>query len=351
MKTVVKTSIGGLFLRPYFILTALALASLALCPKIQAVSPAPDGGYPRANTAEEQNALFSLTTGVRNTANGYAALYYNTEGEHNTATGFEALLSSTTGHDNTANGYTALYYNTTGYYNTANGYQALHRNTTGLHNTATGYKRSSSTPRAPTTRPTALERSIPISRAATTRPTALVHSLTTPRGSKYGCWFLRASVQHPAVTGSHNTAVGAAALASNRTGSNNTALGYGAGDNVTTASNVICIGADGNNVNDSCYISNIFGSTSSNGVAVFVNSNGRLGTMTSSKRFKQDIKAMDKASEAILELKPVTFRYKKELDPEGASQLGLVAEDVEKIAPELVVRDKEGKPYSVATIR
>jgi hypothetical protein len=132
-------------------------------------------------------------------------------------------------------------------------------------------------------------------------------------------------------------------------GGNNTALGSEAGFDVTTANNVICIGADGNNVSNSCYIGNIFGATSSNGVGVFVNSNGRLGTMTSSRRFKKDIKPLDKASEAVLLLKPVSFRYKREVDPEGTSavQFGLVAEDVEKVNPDLIVRDKEGKPYSV----
>ena len=148
-------------------------------------------------------------------------------------------------------------------------------------------------------------------------------------------------------TGMENTANGFGALAHNTTGVNNIALGYEAGLSVTTASNTICIGAFGNNVTDSCYIGNIFGATSSNGTAVFVNSNGRLGTITSSARFKEDIKPMDKTSEALFALKPVSFRYKKEIDPAGTSQFGLVAEDVEKVNPDLVVRDKEGKPYSV----
>ena len=100
-----------------------------------------------------------------------------------------------------------------------------------------------------------------------------------------------------------------------------------------------------------CYIGQIFGSTVSAGAAVFVNSNGRLGTMTSSKRFKKDIKPMDHVSEALYSLKPVSFRYKKEIDPAGASQLGLVAEEVEKIDPDLVVRDKEGKLTAFATTR
>ena len=128
-------------------------------------------------------------------------------------------------------------------------------------------------------------------------------------------------------------------------------MGFGAAGKVITANNVICIGTNvaGNNVDNSCYVGNIFGATSSNGVAVFVNSNGRLGTVTSSKRFKQDIKPMDNASEAVYSLKPVSFRYQKEFDPAGtsASQLGLVAENVEKVSPNLVVRDKEGKAYSV----
>jgi hypothetical protein len=103
-------------------------------------------------------------------------------------------------------------------------------------------------------------------------------------------------------------------------------------------------------VDNSCYIGQIFGATSSNGIGVFINSNGRLGTTTSSRRFKECIEPMDHASEPLFLLKPVTFRYKKGIDPEGPehkSEFGLLAEDVEKVNPDLVVRDKEGKPYSV----
>jgi hypothetical protein len=127
----------------------------------------------------------------------------------------------------------------------------------------------------------------------------------------------------------------------------NTAFGHSAGVNVTTADNVICIGASGQNVSNSCYIDNIYGQTSVSGLPVLINSANKLGTTTSSKRFKEDIKPMDKASEALFALKPVCFRYKKEIDPVGISQLGLVAEDVEKVNPDLVVRDTEGKPYTV----
>src|SRR5262249_1977257 len=98
---------------------------------------------------------------------------------------------------------------------------------------------------------------------------------------------------------------------------------------------------------NACYIASIFGQTIANGAVVLVNQSNKLGTLTSSKRFKEDIKPMNKSSEALFALKPVAFRYKKKIDPAGRSQLGLVAEDVEKVNPDLVVRDKEGKPYSV----
>jgi hypothetical protein len=150
--------------------------------------------------------------------------------------------------------------------------------------------------------------------------------------------------------GAFNTAVGVEALFSNTIGNNNTALGFSAGLNQTTGGNNVYIGAGIPGVageSDACYIGSIFGQTSASGTPVFINSFNKLGTTTSSKRFKEEIKPMDKASKALLALKPVTFRYKKEIDPAGTSQFGLVAEDVEKVNPDLVVRDKEGKPYSV----
>jgi hypothetical protein len=236
------------------------------------------------------------TTGNLNTAAGEAALFTNTTGNSNTANGAGALQSNTTGSDNTANGDKALFFNTTGTGNTATGFDALHQNTVGDANTADG-------------------------------PNALFSN----------------------TTGLRNTAVGSKALFSNTTGNFNIAVGVSAGVNVTTADNVICIGALllGENVSNSCYIGSIFGQTSADGTAVFINSNGKLGTATSSRRFKEDIKAMDKTSEALFSLKPVSFHYKKEIDPASTSQFGLVAEEVEKVNPDLVVRDKEGKPYSV----
>src|SRR5439155_15933837 len=133
-------------------------------------------------------------------------------------------------------------------------------------------------------------------------------------------------------------------------GASTTATGVNAGSNQTTGSNNVYIGAGMLGVggeSNACYIASIFGQTSSSGIAVLINSNGKLGTTTSSKRFKDDIRPMDKASEVVYALKPVSFRYKKEIDPAGTPQLGLVAEEVEKVDPELVIRDKEGKPYSV----
>src|SRR4030095_15065826 len=146
-----------------------------------------------------------------------------------------------------------------------------------------------------------------------------------------------------------NNAIGFDALVNNISGSGNVAIGDTAGENVVAANNVICIGTNvaGADVSDSCYIGSIFGQTSSGGSAVFINANGKLGTSTSSQRFKDDIKPMEQTSEILFALKPVTFRYKKEVDSAGTSQFGLVAEEVEKVNPDLVVRDEEGKPYSV----
>jgi hypothetical protein len=124
-------------------------------------------------------------------------------------------------------------------------------------------------------------------------------------------------------------------------------LGYQAGNGVTTASNVISIGSGGQNIDNSCFVGNIAGVPLVGGAPVVVAQNGQLGTAASSRRFKTAIEPMDKASEALFSLNPVAFRYKKEIDPKRTRQLGLVAEEVEKVNLDLVVRDKEGKPYSV----
>src|SRR5262249_54911743 len=148
--------------------------------------------------------------------------------------------------------------------------------------------------------------------------------------------------------GSDNTAIGHVALG-RATGSNNTALGHGAGFNATMASNVICIGADvtGDNVNNSCFIGNIWNQPGGS-QAVYVNSRGKLGFQSSSRRFKDEIKPMEQASEMIYGLKPVSFRYKPEIEPTRPLGFGLIAEEVEEISPDLVTRDGNGK---ISTVR
>jgi len=294
------------------VLITLALICFVLLPNAEAVVPAPDGGYPNFTTAEGTKALQSLTTGSANTAVGWFSLFSNAGGSFNTATGAGTLLFNTAD-ANTAFGTATLLFNTTGFQNTAVGTAALLNNTIGNGNTATGIN-------------------------------ALLSNTTGSGNTANGG---RALVNN--TIGSENTAIGGAALANNSTGALNVALGDDAGSGVTTANNVIAIGTQvaGENVSDTCYIGNIFNQTSSGGAGVFVNSAGKLGTGTSSRRFKDDIKPMYQTSEALFALKPVTFHYKKEIDPARTSQFGLVAEEVEKVNPDLIVRDKEGKPYSV----
>ena len=292
---------------------AFTLICFVLSPRAQAVSPPPDGGYPNKNTAEGDQALFSLTTGNSNTATGYQALQNNTTGGHNTASGVWALRNSTAGFDNTAFGYEALASNTTGLFNTATGSQALVSNSGGINNTATG-------------------------------ESALQRNTTGPGNTANGSEALVANT-----SGERNTAVGFDSLENNTTGSFNVALGAGAGSGVTTANDVICIGraVDGLNVSGTCFIGNIRGVTTQNANAlpVVVDGAGQLGTVASSQRFKKDIATMDKASEGILSLRPVTFHYKT--DGTSTPQFGLIAEEVAKVNPALVLPDREGKPYTV----
>jgi Chaperone of endosialidase len=148
-------------------------------------------------------------------------------------------------------------------------------------------------------------------------------------------------------SGGYNTAISVNALGSSTIGDNNIALGDGAGINVTTASDVICIGTPGADLSGNCFIGQISGAIVPSGVQVIIDVNGHLGTIVSSRRFKNEIKPMNKLSEAIFALKPVSFRYTNKLDPTGTTQFGLVAEDVERVNPELVACDKQGNPYAV----
>jgi trimeric autotransporter adhesin len=300
------------------ILTFLVvLACVGLSPGGRAVIPPPDGGYPGANTAEGDRALLSLTSGSYNTAVGFLSLDKNSVGNFNTGIGAGALFFNSAGNENTAVGAGALLTNASplqfgGNGNTADGAFTLCQSSTGSLNTAIG------------------------DRALFSNTTA---SFNTAIGG---------SALSNNTIGAANTAIGTNALANSATGSGNIALGSSAGSNITTASNVICISSPGSNsFNNACFIGNIFGVSGINGVQMLINSSGRVGAPGSSRRFKEDIKLMDDASEALYLLKPVCFRYKKEIDPQRFLQFGLVAEDVEQVNPDLVVRDNEGKTYSV----
>jgi Chaperone of endosialidase len=340
----------------------LALGCLALLTTALAVSPTPDGGYPGGNTAEGQNALFSLTSGTYNTAVGLFSLRNNTTGnlntaigagtlllntgDENTATGAAALLSNTTGVSNTAAGAFALFSNTTGNSNTANGVFALLHNTTGSFNTAIGAD--------------ALDLNIIGSYNTATGFDSLVNNTIGTYNAANGYQALYNNTEGREntatgrqalffnTTGIDNTAEGYGALFNNVTGSNNTALGFGAGSNVTTANNVICFGALGANVDNSCYIGNIAGQTvGAGGTTCYVDNDGKLGVILSARRFKTDIADMGTASEGLLALRPVTFHYKPELDKTGIPQFGLVAEEVAKVNPNLVTHDGKGELNTV----
>ena len=262
-----------------------ALGCLALPQRTQAVTPPADGCYPGFTTAEGCNALAFLGAGLGNTGVGWYSLYLAGDANYNTGVGVGTLLANTAD-ENTATGAGALLSNTTGGTNTANGALALFSNT----------------------------------------------------------------------EGSFNVANGDSALFSNTTGTANIALGYNAGFHLTTGGNNIDIGNNGEAAESDTirigtgqtrtFIAGISGAMVT-GTPVVVNASGQLGVAPSSQRFKNEIRPMDNTSEVLFALRPVTFCYKEEIDLEGIPQFGLVAEEVEKVNPDLIVRDKEGKPYSV----
>jgi trimeric autotransporter adhesin len=231
---------------------------------------------------------FSMT-GVFNTGLGYAALSNDTTGQENTAVGTNALGNNTTGSTNTVAGVSAMVANTAGSFNTAIGRTALASNT----------------------------------------------------------------------AGDENTALGTQAMLDNSSGSANIAIGSNAGRNLTTGSSNIDIGnwgvaGESNTVRigtvgtqSATYIAGINGATSASGVAVYVNSSGQLGTLTSSARYKRDVQDMGRSTDALMKLRPVRFRYRSEIDPSGVEQYGLVAEEVAKVYPDLVVYDADGRPQTV----
>jgi hypothetical protein len=293
-----------------------------------------DGGDDHRNTALGLNALVNATPGTPgatdggdNTAVGFAALRANTAGRGNTAVGEIALLFNATGDRNTAIGSSALRGNITGESNTAVGTRSLDSNTTGRGNTAVG-------------------------------SSALAQNSTGNDNVAMGSGTLQANS-----TGSGNTAIGERAMNGSDFGSRNTAIGAFAGGFWGTGSSNVAIGdgASGEGSDDGViriggfdcqtqtFIEGIFGATASGGIPVFINSDDQLGTATSSARFKQDIHDLRGVSEKLLDLRPVSFRYRNDVAEGGEApvEYGLIAEEVAEVFPELVVDDAEGRPYTV----
>jgi Chaperone of endosialidase len=367
-----------------------AFGALALAPTARAVlpSPTPDGGYPNQNTAEGTGALFQ-GSGAWNTALGYQALTnHGSGGSYNTATGANALWDDFSGTYNTATGFEALYEGGTantatgafallgapqdlggnGTYNTADGFKALTHNTDGSRNTATGAfalfgnqttsDGSGSNNTADGCQAlynsatggdnTAVGYRALFSNATGDDNTAIGHSALYSNLNGFGNTATGvAALLHN--NGINNTADGAYALNGNTSGANNVALGFQAGENLTTGSGNVCIGAGVGGIageNNTTRIRNVYSSVAS-ARAVYVNSNNKIGALSSSRRYKEDIQPMDKASEALFALMPVTFRYKKDVDPAQALAFGLIAEDVAEINPDLITRDEDGKPQTV----
>jgi hypothetical protein len=321
------------------VLITVSLVCLALLPEVQAVVPAPDGGYPGNNTAEGQDALLSLTTGVNNTAVGWFSLKSNRNGQLNTAVGAGTLFTVVGASRNTAVGGAALFSDTNGGSNTAVGALALWSNTRGSANTGIG-------------------------------DNALFSNTVASENTAVGDWALPSNTTgnaniaigslaaYSTFTGGGNTAVGRGALFENQSGNYNIAIGFAAGDRTTGSNNIVIgdIGVEGesntiriggNPFTGGQTATFIFGisGTAVVGDAVVVDENGQLGTVASSARFKKNIKPMDKTSEAILALKPVSFQYRS--DSKGTPQFGLIAEEVAKVNPDLVVRNRNDEIYSV----
>jgi trimeric autotransporter adhesin len=390
------------------ILTFLGIVIWGTCSAL-GVTPAPDGGYAGSNTAEGENALLSLTTGTGNTAIGFHALKSDTIGTDNTAVGVDALASSGSGdnntavgaaalqvstgtantaigssamifndsgggntavgwaslfgngsgNDNTAGGGEALRFNTAGSYNTASGRYALYSNTTGNYNVASGFTTlyTNNGNYNTATGAQSLYNNSAGSDNTADGGQALISNTSGSFNTAGGAQALYSNT-----IGHSNTSSGFNALFGNTSGSNNVAFGSNAGQKLTTGSNNIVVGANvpgvagesntirigKSGIQQKTFIAGIWGKTVASGTAVIINSQGQLGTVQSSSRFKEDILPMANASEALLKLKPVTFRYKEDLDPEKIPQFGLIAEEVEKVNPDLVLRDDAG---SVTTVR
>jgi hypothetical protein len=291
------------------------------------------------NSAFGNDALANNTAGNNNSAVGAGALQGNTTGGNNAAFGHQALFTNTTGPSNSGFGFHALYANTTGFFNSAFGSQALERNTIGYKNSAFGK--------------VALQINTTGSENAAFGDGALYSNTTGNLNSAFGTDALVGNL-----TGGGNSAFGAAALHALSNGDNNAALGNSAGYNLMSGSNNVYIsnvgvGSESNAIHvgnmdhTATYIAGISGQTSASGLAVYVASDGKLGTTTSSRRYKEQIADMDSESDVLLKLRPVSFHYRKELDESRLRQYGLVAEEVAEVAPDLVAYDEDGAPHAV----
>jgi hypothetical protein len=340
-----------------FILLALTLASFAL----PLTARAADGGLRNENTAEGDQALNAIATnaaniGASNTAVGSFALFADSAGNLNTACGARTLQGNTIGGNNTAMGGFALQANGSGNNNTATGAGALTSNTMGGNNTATGVDslaKSNGDNNTAIGFEALLGNSSGFNNSAS-GASALLSNITGFANTADGFTALQNNT-----TGNSNTAAGDGALARNTTGSFNIAVGINAGSGLTTGSNNIDIGSRGvageakkirigtAGTQNGTFVAGIRGITTANAnaVPVVIDSAGQLGTVSSSRRFKSEIKPMDQISEVILGLKPVTFQYKS--DSTATPQFGLIAEEVAKVDPDLVVRDDNGEIYTV----
>ncbi|HEY3040637.1 MAG TPA: tail fiber domain-containing protein [Pyrinomonadaceae bacterium] len=370
-------------------LVPLLLACFVLSPRAHAVSPPPDGGYPGNNTAEGQNALFSLTTGTNNTANGKRALYSNTSGNNNTAVGTAALFSNIapnntavgtfallsnlgdpdpnnfSGVFNNAVGANAMRFNVDGISNNAVGESALRNNIHGVLNTAIGdlaLTNNDVTGNSLGNVNTAVGAGALFSNTDgdsnnAVGADALGSNATGSFNQAMGAFAMESNQD-----GAGNVAIGDSAFFNNVSGSFNTVIGFNAGGGVEGDENIylgatVTLPSGGSEsgtirIGDptfvsACYIAGIVGQTATGGSQVFIDANGKLGTLTSSIRFKEHVRPMDKASETLFALQPVTFCYKKDIDAKGTPQFGLVAEEVAKVNPNLVINDRDGKPYTV----
>jgi hypothetical protein len=328
------------------LLIPVLVACLALSTGTQAVVPPPDGGYPGSNTAEGTGALQNLTSGVWNTALGFQTLFSDTTGSSNTATGLRSLFSNVNGVNNTGTGVLTLGANTSGFNNTAVGWSALRLNTTGAPNTAVGVNAlfNNNNDFSTAVGSQALFRNTGFANTAVGYQ-ALFNNTTS--GNSSNAFGYQALLNQ--TNGLFNNGFGWKALNNNVSGDNNTAIGDGAGFNITGSGNV-CIGAGVNGLageNNTTRIKNVGTTPLNTGMFVEVDANGKLGFVTSSRRYKHDIEAMGDDSKALYALKPVTFRYNGDIDPAHVKMFGLIAEDVAQVSPELAVRNAEGEVIAI----